>query len=100
SPTLKARPHPIAIASAAKEVLCVCETSKTASTKPSAQAVIGTPGQRITSRFSGLSGRKLIGADNGIGADRSQHFGNRFAPNLLRARNAPSGSEGLKRPVL
>src|SRR3989442_8789533 len=61
-PTLNASPHPMAIASAAKDPLWVSETSTTASTKPSAQAAIGTPGQRMTSRFSGLSGRKLMRA--------------------------------------
>src|SRR6266850_2319946 len=67
----------------------------TARTKPSAHAVIGTPGQRITSRFKGLSGRKLIRADYGIGADRSQHFGNRLAANTLRPRNGPHRSARL-----
>src|SRR5437879_8401369 len=87
NPRLKARPHPMAMASAAKALPWVSLTSITASTKPRAQAVIGTPGQRITSRFRGLSGRKLIRADYGIGADRSQHFGNRFAANMLRPRH-------------
>src|ERR1700682_2650936 len=98
SPMLKARPQPIAIASAAKEPLWVSEISMTARTKRSAHAVIGTPGHRITSRLSGLSGRKLIGAANGIGADRSQHFGNRFAAELLRSRNAgpPAHASGAR----
>src|SRR2546430_1776937 len=61
-PTLNASPQPMAIASAAKDPLWVSETSTTASTNPSAQAAIGTPGQRMTSRFSGLSGRKLMRA--------------------------------------
>src|SRR4029077_18572020 len=77
----------MAIASAAKEPLCVCEISMTASTKPSAHMVIGTPGQRMTSRFSGLSGLKLIRIHNGIGADRSQHFGNQPGAKLFRPRN-------------
>src|SRR5919201_3485394 len=63
-PRLKARPHPMAMASAAKAPLWVSEISTSASRKPSAQAAIGTPGQRMTSRFSGLSGRKLMGAHN------------------------------------
>src|SRR3984893_15851574 len=99
SPRLKARPHPIAIASAANEPLCVSEISITARTKPSAHAVIGPPGQRVTSRLSGLSGRKLIRVANGIGADRSQHFGNRFAAELLLARNG-LGAEGRRRGAL
>src|SRR2546422_3180150 len=61
-PTLNASPQPMAIASAAKDPLWVSETSTTASTNPRAQAAIGTPGQRMTSRFSGLSGRKLMRA--------------------------------------
>src|SRR5207248_11697603 len=44
------------------EPLWVSDTSTTASTNPSAHAAIGTPGQRMTSRFSGLSGRKLMRA--------------------------------------
>ncbi len=92
SPTLKARPQPMAIASAAKAPLCVCEISMTASTKPSAHMVIGTPGQRMTSRFSGLSGLKLIRAHNGIGADRGQHFGNQPGAKLFRSRNGSQRS--------
>src|SRR6266550_293992 len=61
-PRLKAMPQPIAIASAAKDPLWVSEISTTASTKPRAHAAIGTPGQRITRRLSGLSGRKLMRA--------------------------------------
>src|SRR5438128_9919026 len=59
---LKASPQPMAMASAANAPLWVSEISSTASTKPRAHAAIGTPGQRITSRFSGLSGRKLMRA--------------------------------------
>jgi hypothetical protein len=50
------------MASAANEPLWVSEISITARTKPRAQAAIGTPGQRMTSRFNGLSGRKLMRA--------------------------------------
>src|SRR4030081_960775 len=61
-PRLKARPQPIAMARAANDPLWVSEISITARTNPRAQAAIGTPGQRMTSRFSGLSGRKLMRA--------------------------------------
>src|SRR2546426_4386083 len=90
-PRLNASPQPIAIASAANDSLWVCEISTTASTNPTAQAAIGTPGQRMTRRFSGLSGRKLIRALKGIDADRSQHFGHRFAAALLPVRDGWTG---------
>src|SRR2546425_11321300 len=59
-PRLNARPHPMAIASAANEDCRVRLISMVASTYPRVQAAIGTPGQSRMSRFSGLSGRKVI----------------------------------------